>query len=268
MRCLRPLLFLAPPDSLMRVRWMPRRLCVALVCVVTSAVVPAVMHGQPAGRPPLPCGCRYDLPPHAPILSIRQMADGCSGRRCPLHTRTTGSFRSSATTIRSCCAACWSRMPRSHEWRRAAWLRFLENRHLVRELHGYGDDRAAWGGAAPTRLRSGRAHCHGRRCATGVDRSRASDRCRAVRRGSTQDARDATAVIATLTQSGLSLPDRDYYLKADDRSRQLREAYLGHLTTMFTLVGDAPDRAAAQAKAILTIETRLAPGLPDAGGDA
>jgi putative endopeptidase len=76
--------------------------------------------------------------------------------------------------------------------------------------------------------------------------------------GSSQDAKDATSVIASLGQGGLTLPDRDYYLNTDDRNRKLREAYVGHVTEMFKLLGDAPDQAAAQARVVLAVETQLA----------
>ena len=76
--------------------------------------------------------------------------------------------------------------------------------------------------------------------------------------GSSQDSKDAKSVIASLGQGGLTLPDRDYYLNSDARTKKTRDAYLEHVTAMFTLLGDAPDIAATQAKAVLTIETQLA----------
>ncbi|MEO8000088.1 MAG: M13 family metallopeptidase, partial [Gemmatimonadaceae bacterium] len=76
--------------------------------------------------------------------------------------------------------------------------------------------------------------------------------------GATQDAKDATSVIVGIGQSGLTLPDRDYYLKTDAESQKIRDAYVAHLTGMFKLIGDAPDAAAAQAKTVLTFETALA----------
>jgi len=61
-----------------------------------------------------------------------------------------------------------------------------------------------------------------------------------------------------LAQSGLGMPDRDYYTREDDDARKLREQYAAHVTAMMKLLGDAPDLAAAEAKTILAIETRLA----------
>ena len=72
------------------------------------------------------------------------------------------------------------------------------------------------------------------------------------------DAKDSVHTIVQLGQGGLGLPDRDYYTKADDKSRALRDAYAAHVARMFVLLGDAPDRAAAEAQTVLGIETRLA----------
>jgi endothelin-converting enzyme/putative endopeptidase len=76
--------------------------------------------------------------------------------------------------------------------------------------------------------------------------------------GAQIDRTDATQQIAQVDQSGFALPDREYYLKADDRSVALRAQYLAHITQLFTLAGAAPDAAAADAKAALAVETALA----------
>ncbi len=76
--------------------------------------------------------------------------------------------------------------------------------------------------------------------------------------GSDQDAKDSTRVIAHIQQGGLGLPDRDYYTKEDDDSKKLRAAYVEHMTKMFTLLGDAPDAAAAHAKTVMELESDLA----------
>jgi putative endopeptidase len=76
--------------------------------------------------------------------------------------------------------------------------------------------------------------------------------------GSDQDFKDSTKVIAEAEQGGLGLPDRQYYRDTDDRSKQLREQYLTHVTNMFKLMGDDPAKAAAEAKTVTSIETTLA----------
>ena len=69
---------------------------------------------------------------------------------------------------------------------------------------------------------------------------------------------DSMATIAYIDQGGISLPDRDYYIKDDAKSVETRQEYLKHVQKMFELAGDKPDVAAAEAKTVLTVETGLA----------
>jgi putative endopeptidase len=78
--------------------------------------------------------------------------------------------------------------------------------------------------------------------------------------GSGQDQKDSTKQIAEVGQGGLGLPDRDYYLSDDARSAKIREQYVDHMTQMFALLGDSPDKAAAEAKSVMEVETALAKG--------
>ena len=73
-----------------------------------------------------------------------------------------------------------------------------------------------------------------------------------------QDRRKSSEVIAYAGQRGLGLPDRDYYLKTDEESKAVREKYLAHVQKMFVLMGEDEKRAAADAKTVLDLETRLA----------
>ncbi len=75
---------------------------------------------------------------------------------------------------------------------------------------------------------------------------------------SNQDFKDATQVIAYADQGGLGLPDRDYYVKEDAKSVDLRKAYVAHVQKMFELLGDHPEVAAAEAQTVMRIETALA----------
>jgi putative endopeptidase len=77
---------------------------------------------------------------------------------------------------------------------------------------------------------------------------------------SDQDYKDSTQIIAEADQGGLGLPDRDYYLKTDAKSVELRKAYEAHLRKMFELLGDKPVDAAAEARTVMRIETALAKG--------
>ncbi len=76
--------------------------------------------------------------------------------------------------------------------------------------------------------------------------------------GAAQDFKDSTQVIAQAVQGGLGLPDRDYYLSDDPKIKATRAEYVKHVARTFELMGDAPDRAAAEANTVLTIETKLA----------
>jgi putative endopeptidase len=78
--------------------------------------------------------------------------------------------------------------------------------------------------------------------------------------GTEQDQKDSSKQILATDQGGLGLPDRDYYLNADDRSITIRAQYGAHMTKMFLLLGDTPERAQAEANSTLKIETILAQG--------
>ena len=76
--------------------------------------------------------------------------------------------------------------------------------------------------------------------------------------GSNQDFENSQNVIAFATGGGLSLPDRDYYIKTDAKSVELRDKYLAHVQKMLELLGDKPETAKAEAAKIMEIETALA----------
>jgi putative endopeptidase len=76
--------------------------------------------------------------------------------------------------------------------------------------------------------------------------------------GSSQDFANSEQVIAFAEAGGLGLPDRDYYVKADAKSKETRERYLEHVTRMLGLLGDAPAAAHAEAVTVMAIETELA----------
>ena len=77
---------------------------------------------------------------------------------------------------------------------------------------------------------------------------------------SEQDFKDSSIVTAAVDQRGLGLPDRDYYLKQDQKSKDLRAAYVAHVQKMFELLGDKPELAATEAQSAMKIETVLARG--------
>ena len=76
--------------------------------------------------------------------------------------------------------------------------------------------------------------------------------------GSGPDAKNSTIMIADLDQGGLGLPDRDYYLKTDEKSVEIRKLYVEHMQKMLQLAGASPAVAAKQAQAVMALETELA----------
>lgn len=71
-----------------------------------------------------------------------------------------------------------------------------------------------------------------------------------------QDRKASDQYALNVLQGGLGMPDRDYYLSKDQKLADTRAKYLEHLTNVLTLAGEA--NAAARAKAILNLETRIA----------
>jgi putative endopeptidase len=75
---------------------------------------------------------------------------------------------------------------------------------------------------------------------------------------SEQDSKDATQEIAVISQGGLGLPDRDYYLKDDAKSKEIRAKYLAHVERTFVLLGEPAGKAKADAATVMRVETDLA----------
>lgn len=73
-----------------------------------------------------------------------------------------------------------------------------------------------------------------------------------------QDDKDVNTYIPQFSQGGTSLPDRDYYLKNDLRSKTIREAYVSYMTDHFHMTGDNLAEASQKAHDILALETGLA----------
>ena len=72
------------------------------------------------------------------------------------------------------------------------------------------------------------------------------------------DFKDSKMEIAQLDQSGLGLPNRDYYTKEDDHSKKIREQYVQHVKKMFELTGVDSSSALKDANMVMNIETMLA----------
>ena len=72
------------------------------------------------------------------------------------------------------------------------------------------------------------------------------------------DLHNANMVIAYIDQGGLSLPDRNYYIKDDAHMVEIRQHFTDYTTQLFTLAGQVPEEAKASAETVLKIETELA----------
>ncbi len=81
--------------------------------------------------------------------------------------------------------------------------------------------------------------------------------------GSSADLHNASMDIANLDQSGLSLPDRDYYVKDTPKMIEMRKHLVEYVTQVFTLAGKPPQQAADSAQIVLRIETALATAAMD-----
>jgi putative endopeptidase len=65
-------------------------------------------------------------------------------------------------------------------------------------------------------------------------------------------------VIAQFIASGLGMPDRDYYLKPDERFKEAREKYSNYVRRLFELSGSSEAQAKAAADTVMRFETKLA----------
>ena len=75
---------------------------------------------------------------------------------------------------------------------------------------------------------------------------------------SNQDFENSENVIGFAGSGGLGLPDRDYYTREDEHSKEIRTKYVAHVARMFELLGDKPDVAKNEADTVMRIETALA----------
>jgi putative endopeptidase len=76
--------------------------------------------------------------------------------------------------------------------------------------------------------------------------------------GAVADAKNAARVIANASQGGLTLPDREYYLRADTEGTTTRDKFVASVTSMLSLAGDSAPEAESRAQRVLALETALA----------
>ena len=79
----------------------------------------------------------------------------------------------------------------------------------------------------------------------------------------TPDPENAKMEMAEIDQSGLGLPEKDYYFRGDATSVELRKKYVAHIAKMFELIGVSAADAQKKAAAVMKLETELAKGALD-----
>jgi len=80
--------------------------------------------------------------------------------------------------------------------------------------------------------------------------------------GPRPDPKDSAIQIASIGMGGLGLPDRDYYVKDDEHSQEIRSAYDTYVTTQLRNLGESPAAAERDAAAVIALETALAKATP------
>ena len=73
-----------------------------------------------------------------------------------------------------------------------------------------------------------------------------------------QDYDNASMVVGQIDQGGLSLPNRDYYLNTDDKSKEILAKYRAHIQKLLVLAGESETQAAADAGTVIDLETAMA----------
>lgn len=73
-----------------------------------------------------------------------------------------------------------------------------------------------------------------------------------------QDFDNASLMVGAIDQAGLSLPNRDYYLNTDDKSKELLSKYRKHIQKMFVLAGEQESQASSDAAIVIELETAMA----------
>jgi len=74
---------------------------------------------------------------------------------------------------------------------------------------------------------------------------------------------NARVTLASLDQSGMALPGREFYLKDDAKSKEIRDKYVQHVARMLELSGESTPQAAKDSQSVMAIETELAKSAMD-----
>ncbi|MGZ4816490.1 MAG: M13 family metallopeptidase [Terriglobales bacterium] len=81
--------------------------------------------------------------------------------------------------------------------------------------------------------------------------------------GSQVDFKDASLMVGSFDQAGMSLPSRDYYLQDNPKMAAIRDKFLAHVQQMLELIGEKPEQAKADAATVLRMETAMAKSAMD-----
>jgi len=73
-----------------------------------------------------------------------------------------------------------------------------------------------------------------------------------------QDDKNSTVYALHMRQTGIGLPEREYYFKNDSSTLAIRAAYVSYITRLLTMIGEDPAKASTAAKNILAMETQMA----------
>ena len=216
-----------------------------------AASDPRVRRRRRASRLAVARSNRVDAVHRLLPVRLRRLAGGQSDAGRPA---AMGPLRRAAgTQLRRSCGGC-SRRRRGGRGDReevgdyyaAAWTRRRSRRRAWRRS-------SRTSGASPRSTREGRPAGAGRRIFT------ASASTRSSASAPNAISRTRPRQIADVDQGGLGLPDRDYYLKTDARSLELKQKYQAHVRTMLGAAGDAARRRRQPARApCCAIETALA----------
>ena len=81
--------------------------------------------------------------------------------------------------------------------------------------------------------------------------------------GVRQDAKNSTLQIMQLGQGGLGMPERDYYLRTDAKSQELRKQYQSYIARLLTISGSVTGKASTPAEIAALSGTHSGPAAPD-----
>jgi len=73
-----------------------------------------------------------------------------------------------------------------------------------------------------------------------------------------QDRKNPTVMFRQLSQGGITMGDRDYYLKDDPRSKKIKDSFTTYMVTLFKLAGETEAVAKQKSESIYAVEKKLA----------